>query len=91
MKGLEAEHALTGSEAEHALTFSQNTHTHTYLLSEGNSTVEQQQQQPLNIEILAGISEFMVTPGDIGRPPEQLAHDFPQVRRYYVVCVQLCA
>jgi len=37
---------------------------------------------PLNIEVLPAISEFMVTPGDVGRPPAELAREFPQVCLY---------
>ena len=33
----------------------------------------------LNIELLPAIAEYVVTAGDIGRPPSHLAQEFPQV------------
>mmetsp|Transcript_12373 Transcript_12373/g.33763 ORF Transcript_12373/g.33763 Transcript_12373/m.33763 type:complete len:527 (+) Transcript_12373:110-1690(+) len=37
--------------------------------------------RPLNVEVLPAISEFMVTPGDVGRPPAHLVQEFPQLAK----------
>jgi len=47
-------------------------------------------QPPLNVEVLPAISEFMVTPGDVGRPPAELARDFPQVWSCVLAHVRTC-
>ncbi|KAF5833918.1 hypothetical protein DUNSADRAFT_9578 [Dunaliella salina] len=37
--------------------------------------------RPLKVEVLPAISEFMVTPGDVGRPPAHLVQEFPQLAK----------
>ena len=43
---------------------------------------------PLNVAVLPEISEFMVTAGDVGRPPALLAKQFPEVG--ISVCIIIC-
>uniref|UniRef100_A0A7S0WR48 Phosphoglycerate mutase-like protein n=1 Tax=Chlamydomonas leiostraca TaxID=1034604 RepID=A0A7S0WR48_9CHLO len=45
----------------------------------GGASTSAPPQPPLRVEVCPAISEFVITAGDVGRPPSALAQEFPQL------------